>query len=202
MPRRQHAPAAERNAQPIIQVLKQQLPQTGRALEIASGTGQHAVAFARAFPRIEWVPSDPDRFARESIAAWSQEAQLPNLLPPLDIDVSRPGWHEGLGMPFQAILAINLVHISPWTATLGLLEGAGGLLESGGVLYLYGAYRRGGEHTAQSNVRFEEWLEAQSPEYGVRDMADVEREANAQGLALAEAIEMPANNFSLIFRKG
>lgn len=147
------------------------------------------------------MPSDPDPFARESIAAWSQEAQLPNLLPPLDIDVTRPGWHEGLGMPFEVILAINLVHISPWAATLGLMEGAGGLLGSGGILYLYGAYRRGGEHTAPSNVRFEEWLKAQSPEFGVRDMADVEREANAQGLVLTDVAEMPANNFSLIFRK-
>lgn len=199
--RKQHAPAAERNTRPILDVLKQHLPEQGRVLEIASGTGQHAVAFARAFPNIEWVPSDPDISARESIAAWAEEARLPNLQPPREIDVTRPGWPKGAGGPFDVILAINLVHISPWAATLGLLKGAGRLLTPGGILYLYGAYRREGEHTSESNIRFEEWLKAQSPEYGVRDMADVEQEANAHGLALADVIEMPANNFSLIFRK-
>ena len=200
--RPRNAPAAERNTSPILDVLKAHLPASGHALEVASGMGQHAATFARRFPDIVWQPSDPDIEARASIAAWAEQAGVHNLLPPLDIDVTHPGWHEAVEPPLTAIIAINLMHISPWAVTEGLLRGAGLLLAPGGVLYLYGPYTVGGEHTAQSNVRFEEWLKSLSPEYGVRDMADVEREANTHGLTLSDVVDMPANNFSLVFRKG
>lgn len=201
--RRQFAPAAERNAEPIITVLKQHLPERGRALEVASGTGQHAAAFARAFPDIDWVPSDSDARALESIGAWVDEAGLPNLAPPLRLDVTASGWHERPDHPpYDAILAINLIHISPWEATEGLMRGASALLAPGGILYLYGAYKRDGAHTAPSNVEFERWLRAQDPAWGVRDLGDVERAAAAHGLELVEIVPMPANNLSVIFRKG
>jgi cyclopropane fatty-acyl-phospholipid synthase-like methyltransferase len=200
--RRQFAPAAERNAEPIIAVLKQHLPERGRALEVASGTGQHAVAFARAFLDIDWVPSDPDPKALDSIAGWIEEAGLANLALPLRLDVSAPDWHEQPEHPpYDAILAINMVHIAPWEATEGLMRGAAALLAQGGILYLYGAYKRDGEHTAPSNVEFDRWLRAQNPEWGVRDLCDVERVAAGHGLELVEVVPMPANNLSVIFRK-
>lgn len=193
----------ERNTGPILEILKQQLPASGRALEIASGTGQHVVAFARRHREISWQPSDPEAGARASIAAWSQQAGLKNLEPPLDIDVTQERWPGpgALEKPFDAVLAINLIHIAPWAACAGLLRGAGELLGAGGLLFLYGPYRKDGMHTAESNVRFEAWLQAQNPEYGVRDIADVAREARKHGLRLDDALPMPANNFSLILRK-
>jgi len=195
------APAADRNTAPILEVLKTQLPSSGRALEIASGTGQHAAAFAQNFPEITWVPSDPSPEARRSIAAWGAETGLENLEAPRDLDVMQEHWPGAAGGPFDILLAINLVHISPWAACAGLLRGAGELLHTGGMLFLYGPYRRNGEHTAGSNVRFEEWLHGQDPDWGVRDIGEVERAAAPYGLALDASIEMPANNFSLILRK-
>ncbi|GBE43604.1 MAG TPA: DUF938 domain-containing protein [Rhizobiales bacterium] len=195
------APAAGRNTGPILQVLKTQLPASGRALEIASGTGQHAAAFARSFPAITWIPSDPSPDARHSIAAWVEEAGLGNLEAPLDLDVMQEHWPAAAEGPFDAVLAINLIHISPWAACQGLLRGAGALLPERGMLYLYGPYRRGGAHTAGSNVRFEEWLHGQNREWGVRDVGEVERAAATHGLCLDAVIEMPANNFSLVLRK-
>ncbi len=197
---RRHAPSAERNTEPILAVLKQHLPASGRVLEIASGTGQHVVAFAGAFPGIEWWPSDPAADARASIAAWRHDAGLDTVRPPLDIDVTRPDWEHGLEGPFAAILAINLVHISPWPAAQGLLRGAAALLGPEGLLYLYGAYMRDGAHTAPSNIDFDAWLRGQDPRWGVRDMGDMEREAAAHGLRLTAVEPMPANNFSLVFR--
>ena len=194
-------PAAERNTGAILKVLAAHLPASGRALEIASGTGQHAAAFAQNFPAITWTPSDPAPDARRSIAAWVGEAGLENLKPPLDLDVMREHWPAALKGPFDAVLAINLVHISPWAACEGLLRGAGALLQKRGMLYLYGPYRRGGAHTADSNARFEEWLHGQNREWGVRDIGEVERAAATHGLALDAVIAMPANNFSLILRK-
>lgn len=200
-PRKQPSPSSDRNTAPILGVLSACLPSSGRALEIGSGSGQHAAAFARAFPAIEWLPSDPDPQARESIAAWAQETDADNLLPAIDIDVTREDWHAGIEGPLDAVLAINMVHISPWEATLGLMRGAGRLLVPGGILYLYGPYRRDGRQTSESNVRFEQWLKGLSPQYGVRDLADMEREGSANGLLLDEVIDMPANNFSLVLRK-
>ena len=181
--------------------MHEHLPQTGRALEIASGTGQHAAAFAIAFPGIDWYASDPDERARDSIAAWRDAAAADNLMPPLDIDVTRTDWHRQVEGPLDAVLAINLVHIAPWAVTQGLLRSAGDLLVQDGLLYLYGPYRKDGAHTADSNIQFEAWLKRQDESWGVRDMGDVEREGANHGLNLDNAIEMPANNFSLIFRR-
>lgn len=200
-PRKQSSPSSDRNTAPILGVLQDRLPDKGRALEIGSGSGQHAAAFAKTFAGITWVPSDPEPQARESIAAWSEEVQLANLAAALDLDAARDDWFEDAGAPYDAMLAINVIHISAWPTTKGLMRGAGRLLKPAGMLYLYGPFRRNGEHTSESNVRFEEWLKGLSPEYGVRDLGDVESEASIHGMALEEVIEMPANNFSVIFRK-
>lgn len=199
--RLQHAPSAERNMAPILEVLSEHLPQSGRALEIASGTGQHAAAFAQKFPQLVWWPSDPAAEARASITAWGDEMALSNLKMPLDLDVSRARWQDACEAPFDAILAINLIHISPWAVTKGLMRGAGTLLARGGLLYLYGPYRKDGVHTAQSNIKFDAWLKAQNEAWGVKDMGEVEKQGALNGLSLANVIAMPANNFSLIFRK-
>jgi len=167
-------------------------------LELASGTGEHAVHFAAAMPEIIWQPSDPDAQARASVDAWIEAEGLSNLRPPLDIDVSSEAWGvEGQG--FDALVAINMIHISPWEATLGLMAGAGRLLQKGGLLYTYGAYKRGGRHTAASNETFEVWLRGMDPRFGVRDLEAVEDAARLHGLRLRDLIAMPANNFSLVF---
>jgi hypothetical protein len=195
---RQLSPSAARNREPILAVLQRVLPAEGRVLEIAAGTGEHAVFFAAALPHLRWQPSDPDPDARASIAAWIEAGDAASIAPPLDIDVMAPDWDAGLDRP-DAILAINVIHISPWEATLGLMAGAGGLLAPGGILFTYGAYKRGGQHTAPSNESFDEWLKARDPRYGVRDLEAVEEAARSNGLALREIIPMPANNFALIF---
>lgn len=193
------APAAVRNIPPILDVLKPRLPRKGRAIEIASGTGQHICAFAETFPGIHWTPSDMDAAARKSIAAWTAASGLPNIDAPLSIDVTAPDWTDALDGPFDVLCAINLIHISPWEATLGLMRGAGKLLRKGGLLYLYGPYKRGGKHTAESNTRFDESLRERNPAWGVRDMGDVTAVAAGHGVAPKDVIAMPANNFSLLF---
>lgn len=185
----------------IQEVLGRVMPDAGRALEIASGSGQHVAAFAKSFPAINWLPSDPDELARDSICAWVEMSRADNLEDPLEIDVTESNWQSRIDGPLEALLAINMVHIAPWEVTEGLLLGAGDLLVKGGLLYLYGPYRKDGAHTAPSNIKFDEWLKRQDEAWGVRDMGDVERQANLNGLVLGETIEMPANNFSLIFRK-
>ena len=199
---RYFAPATERNQEPILAVLKDYLPETGSVLEIASGTGQHVAAFAQVFPGIQWVPSEPSPGGRDSVAAWVKQAGVDNVGAPLDLETTRSRWHAGLDADsFAALLAINLIHIAPWEATEGLLTGAGMLLESGGFLYLYGPYRRGGEHTAPSNAAFDAKLQEENPAWGVRDIADVETTAAAHGLRLEAVVDMPVNNLSLILRK-
>ncbi|HTH60027.1 MAG TPA: DUF938 domain-containing protein [Paraburkholderia sp.] len=195
---RHFAPAAERNAAPILDVLRRVLPPSGVVLEIASGTGQHAAHFAAALPSLDWQPSDVDPKARASIAAWREQAGLANLREPLDLDVRRTPW------PVQsadAIVCINLIHIAPWDAAEALMEGAGALLGTGGVLVLYGPYRRHGEHTAPSNAAFDEDLRQRNPAWGVRNMEAVEALAKAAGFAGEPCIAMPANNFCLVFTK-
>ncbi len=142
-----------------------------------------------------------DEVARDSISAWGEKAALGNLAPPRNLDMTRADWHEQINGPLDAVLAINLVHVAPWEVTLGLLRGAGELLVQGGKLYLYGPYRVDGVHTAKSNIKFERWLKDQNESWGVRDMGEVERAAEPCGFLMTEAVEMPANNFSLIFRK-
>lgn len=193
---RQFSPATARNRAPILAVLERILPGGAHVLELASGAGEHAAYVAAAMPGVVWQPSDPDPAARASIAAWAASEGLANVLPPRDIDARAPDCDaDG---PYDAIVAINMIHISPWEATLGLMAGAGRLLREGGVLYTYGPYMRDGRHIA-SNEEFDAWLKTLDASFGVRDVADVEGAAFAQGLSLQEVIEMPANNLSLVF---
>jgi SAM-dependent methyltransferase len=196
------APAAERNAAPILEVLQGVLPARGTVLEIASGTGQHAAYFAAHFtaglPDLLWQPSDADPRARASIATWRAHTGLANLLAPLDLDVMREPWPIAAA---DAIVCINMIHIAPWEATLALMQGAGTRLATSGVLVTYGPYRRGGAHTAPSNAAFDADLRARNPAWGVRDMEAVETLAEAAGLVCEARVPMPANNFSLVFRK-
>ena len=194
---KRHAPATERNREAIGDVLAGLLSSDGSmALEIASGTGEHVAAFARRFPRVTWQPSDPDPDARASIEAWTEAEQIPNIFPPLDLDAASADW------PIEwadAIVCINMVHISPWAATLGLLAGAKRLLAPGLPLVLYGPYRQHGVETAPSNEAFELWLKEKSPEYGLRNVEDVT--AAADGFDLERIVQMPANNLSLVYRR-
>lgn len=167
-------------------------------LEVASGTGEHAVHFAQALPQLLWQPSDPDPAALRSIEAWRAEAGLFNLLPPVSLDARAASWPV---TEADAILAINMVHISSWAATQGLMRGAGRLLAPGAPLYLYGAYRRDGVETAPSNEAFDESLRARDPGWGVRRLEDVVAEAEANGLGLASVVPMPANNLSVVLRR-
>ncbi|NVH77316.1 DUF938 domain-containing protein [Paraburkholderia sp. JPY432] len=195
---RQHSPSAERNREPILAVLRDALPARGRVLEIASGTGEHAIWFAGALPGLDWQPSDADEEARESIAAWTAHAGLANVREPLALDVHQPDWGVDA---LDAVVCINMIHISPWSAAQALIDGAGRRLVDGGVLYLYGPYRRGGAHTAPSNEAFEQWLKSRNPEWGVRDMEAIVALGDAAGLTCERVVAMPANNFSLVFRK-
>ena len=195
---RRTAPHVARNAAPIIEVLRDVLPESGLVLEVASGSGEHALAFARAFPNLLWQPSDPDPAALASIEAWRATEGLPNLLAPLSLDAAATDWPIGHG---DAILCINMVHISPWAATLGLLDGAARLLAPDAPLYLYGAYRRDGVPTAPSNEAFDASLKARNPEWGVRRLEDVTAEAERRGLCFDRVVEMPANNLSVTFRR-
>jgi len=193
------SPASARNREPILQVLRRCLPDQGLVLEVASGAGEHAMWFAEALPRLEWQPTDPDPRALASVAAWRDEAGLPNLRAPLRLDAAAPAaWPVDRA---DAVVAINMVHISPWAATEGLLAGAARVLPRGGVLYLYGPYREAGAPTAPSNLAFDADLRRRNPDWGLRLAEDVTALAAAHGLVLAERVEMPANNLSLIFRK-
>lgn len=192
------APAAVRNAAPILEVLRGALPARGMVLEIASGTGQHAAHFAAALPGIVWQPSDTDPRARASIAAWRVHTGLANLRAPLDLDVRREPWPVDA---VDAIVCINMIHIAPWEAAVALMKGAGARIAAGGALVLYGPYRRGGAHTAPSNEAFDADLRARDPAWGVRDLEAVEALAQAEGFACEAVVPMPANNFSVVFRK-
>ena len=193
---RLQSPAAARNRQPILEVLRQVLPERARVLELASGSGEHALAFATAMPGWQWQPSDPTDEALASIAAWREAAALPNLSVPLRLDATDPDdWPQG---PFDAVVAINLIHISPWAVAEALMARAGERLVPGGVLYLYGPYRRGGAHTSASNAAFDADLRRRDPRWGVRDLEAVASEAERHGLALQRVVEMPANNLSVV----
>jgi len=195
---RRSAPAVQRNRDPILAVLRQHLPETGLLLEISAGTGEHAAYFAGAFPGLVWQPSDPDPAARASIAAWAREAKLNNLRPPLELDAAAESWPVARA---DAVLCINMIHIAPWAAGLGLLRGAARLLPPGGPLILYGPYKQGGAHTAPSNEAFDAGLRAQNPEWGVRNLEDVAEAAAAAGFEPPEVVGMPANNLMPIFRR-
>ncbi len=193
------SPAVARNTGPILEVLRAHMPARGRVLEIAAGSGEHAVAFAAALPGLDWTPSDPSSEARASIAAWSAAADLPNLQPPLALDVLDPAtWPAG---PLQAVVCINMIHISPWTATEGLMALVGQTLAPGGLLALYGPYREADIPLAPSNAAFDQNLKARDPAWGLRDRDAVAAAARAEGLALSRRVEMPANNLTLLFRR-
>jgi SAM-dependent methyltransferase len=194
--RRRSAPAAQRNRDAILAVLAEHLPRRGLVLEVASGSGEHAVHFATHLPHLDFQPSDPDPAARASIDAWSAEAGLANLRFALDLDAAREPWPIRTA---AALLCINMAHIAPWPAVCGLMSGAGRILGPGGVLYLYGPYKRDGQHTAPSNAAFDETLRARNAAWGVRDLEAVAAEAAANGFAPPIVIPMPANNFSLVF---
>ena len=192
------SPAADRNREPIAAVLRRILPASGTVLEIASGSGQHVAHFAAAFPGLSWQPSDPDAGARASIALLSADTGLGNIAPPLTLDTTAAAW------PIEradAIVAINMVHPSPWPATLGLLAGAARLLPAGAPLYLYGPYRRDGHDLAESNRAFDDYLRQRNPEWGIRRLETVAEAAAESGLDLAEVTEMPANNLSVVFQR-
>jgi SAM-dependent methyltransferase len=193
---RRHAPATDRNREPIAAVLAEELPEAGRILEVASGTGQHCAFFAQRFPRLVWQPTDPDLESLVSIADWC--ADIANVLPPVGLDASADDWPVGR---VDAMLCINMVHISPWAATLGLMAGAGQLLDPGAPLILYGPYRQHGVPTAASNEEFDLSLRARNPDWGLRHVEDVARVAAEQRLTLKRIEPMPANNLLLVFRR-
>ena len=191
-------PSAERNKGPILGVLARILPRRGLVLEIASGTGQHVVHFAKALPDLTWQPSDPDAELCQSIALRVEEEHLANVNSPIDLDVTKLPWSLQTA---DAVVAINLVHVAPWSATIALFEGAKALLSTQHVLFLYGPYRRFGRHTSQSNAQFDLDLRAHNSEWGLRDLEAVSDVAAGAGFVLAEVVEMPANNFSLVFKR-
>lgn len=199
---RQYAPATQRNREPILEVLLQVLPERGNILEVSSGTGEHAVFFAPHLSPRQWIPSDPNPSLRASIDAWRERNPVENLQPPLDIDARESVWStEEEGIAIAAIVNINMIHIAPWSACLGLMAGGERLLPSGGILYLYGPFKRSGEHTAPSNSAFDDSLREQNPEWGVRNLEDVIAAAHECSLSLVEIIEMPANNLSVVFQR-
>jgi hypothetical protein len=196
---KRQAPAAGRNRDPIAGVLTEELPATGVVLEIASGTGEHAVHFARTFPHLHWQPSDPDPGARESIAAWREEAGLPNLREPIELDASASAWPLDRA---NAVLCINMVHISPVAATEGVLVGAARLLAPGEPLILYGPYREPGVETAPSNLAFDADLRSRNPGWGLRSVEWLDERAAGAGLRRTRRVAMPANNLTLVYRNG
>lgn len=195
---KQLSASSERNKQPILNVLRRVLPDQGLVLEVASGTGQHAVHFARALPDLTWQPSDIDPGFRASVEAWRAETNLPNIKNPVHLDTTDHPWPIDRA---DAIINSNMIHISPWAVCLGLLDGAARILPEGGVLFMYGPYRINGEHTAESNAQFDQSLRMRDPSWGIRDLDDVVNEAASRGLEHIETVQMPANNLSVVYRK-
>lgn len=191
-------PATQRNRDAIVDVLRRVLPQSGQVLEIASGSGEHAVHFARAFPGLTFQPTDPEDAALKSIAAWIAHSGAKNIHEPLILDATGDAWPVTSA---DAILCINMIHIAPWRATVGLLRGAASLLRAGSPLYLYGPYRRGGVMTAPSNEAFDASLKSRDAEWGLRNLEDVAALARTHGFSAPDVTEMPANNLSVVFRR-
>lgn len=195
---RREAPAAARNRQPILDVLQPRLPEKGLVLEIASGTGEHVVHYAAARPDLTFQPSDPDAGARASIDDWVRTLGLANVRPALEIDVTKESWPVERA---DAVLCCNMIHIAPWEAAIGLVTGAARLLPPGGLLFTYGPYRRGGQHTAPSNEAFDADLKRRNSAWGVRDLEAVTELVHREGFSGPEIVEMPANNLSLLFKR-
>ncbi|MGF1588965.1 MAG: DUF938 domain-containing protein [Pleurocapsa sp.] len=202
MDARQYAPATQRNREPILAILSEVLLPASNILEVASGTGEHAVYFASKLASCRWIPSDANPASQESIVAWKNAHQVQNLDLPLSIDVTQNNWQQQVAeRNINVIVNINMIHISPWLACLGLMEGAGQILPPGGILYLYGPYKRHGEHTAPSNASFDRSLRDRNSLWGVRDLEAVIEAAAAQNLRLQQVTDMPANNLSVIFSR-
>jgi SAM-dependent methyltransferase len=197
------APSASRKKSPILEALKDVLPSQEVLLEIGCGTSEHAVHFAAAFPGLSWLPSDPDAAARISTEAWIAASGLPNLAAPLNLDVAAERWEAALELDYDidAILSLNMIHIAPWEASIGLFAGAGRLLNPGGLLILYGPFMRGGLHNAASNAAFDASLKARDARWGVRDILHLERLGDAAGMTSRATLAMPANNLILVFEK-
>ncbi len=191
------SPAALRNREPILEVLHDVLPTDGTVLEIASGSGEHAFYFAHHLPEVTWYPSDASAAARASITAWRNKGGPPNMRAPLALDVTRRPWPLD---HFDALVCINMLHISPWASTEALLAEAGTRLSRGGILYLYGPFKRDGAHTAPSNIEFDADLRSRNPEWGVRDLSEVLALGEQHGLMLERVVEMPANNLSVVLK--
>ncbi len=192
------APATQRNRQPILDILRRVLPARGQVLEIAAGTGEHAAFFAGEFPNLTWQPTDTEPMALASIASWVAEAALPNLKAPLELDVCSLPWPVTAA---DAVVCINMIHISPWRSCVALCQGASAILPRGGLLYLYGPYLQREVETAPSNLAFDESLREQDPEWGLRKLEDVVSTAREFGLEWQEMVAMPANNLSVLFTK-
>lgn len=195
---KQHAPATERNREPIAAVLAATIPSDARVVEIASGTGEHAVFLAERLPITSWQPTDRDPNNIASIEAWRADARSTRVLPALVLDVHEEPWPVETA---DVVVCINMIHIAPWSACEALMIGAARVLEPGGVLYMYGPFKRDGAHTAPSNEAFDRSLRSRDPAWGVRDLAQVTLAAQHAGLELERWVEMPANNLSVIFRK-
>ncbi|MCW6037348.1 DUF938 domain-containing protein [Spirulina subsalsa FACHB-351] len=211
---RRYAPATERNRQPILTVLKRVLPPTGTVLEVASGTGQHSVYFAPRLKPRRWLTSDCHPELLASIKAWQDGEPSPNLYPPCFLNVCEARWpvengnspahytaEEREKYPIESIVNINMIHIAPWEACLGLMAGAKRILPRGGILYLYGPFKQGGVHTAASNEAFDLSLRSQNPEWGVRNLETVQEVAADHSLTWLETVPMPANNLSVVFQR-
>jgi len=193
------SPSTVRNREPILGVLRPRLVEKGVVLEVAAGSGEHAIFLAAALPHLQWQPTDADEGALASISAWRDHAGTPNLRPPLRLDAGDPEhWPVASA---EAVVSINMIHISPWSATLGLLAGAGRVLSAGGTLFTYGPYLQVGVETAPSNLAFDASLRSRNPDWGIRQVEAVAEAAVDQGLTLEETIAMPANNLMLVFRK-
>ena len=195
--KRRSAPAALRNREPIAEVLREWLPASGTVLEVASGTGEHAEWFAERFPNLHWQPSDIHSDALASIVAWADASGLTNLRKPVVIDAGAGDWPVGRA---DAVLNINMAHISPWSASLGLIAGAARLLPSGGPLILYGPWLKDDIETVPSNLAFDADLKARDPEWGLRRVEDFAATASAKGFRLVDVRRMPANNLMILFR--
>jgi len=197
---RLYSPAAARNRDPLLQVLREVLPAEGSVLEIASGSGEHVAHFAKHLPGLRWQPSEFDETSRLSVRAWIAHETLSNVAAPICIDASTTDWGVE-DQRFDAIVSMNMIHIAPWAAAVGLFMGAGRLLKPGGILFLYGAFKQGGVHNAPSNQEFDRSLKSRDPDWGARDIADLTALASANGLRFVRSVAMPANNQSLIFEK-
>jgi Protein of unknown function (DUF938) len=192
------APAAERNKEAILEILREVLPPRGVVLEVASGSGQHAVHFAGALPHLVWQPSDADEAARASIAAYNDETALDNLRPPVALDAASLPWSIERA---DAVVNINMIHIAPWTACLGLLDGAALLLSPGAPLVLYGPFVIDGDFVAPSNIAFDRRLRAENAAWGLRELRDVQQAAEARRFRLDRVVARPANNQVIVFRR-